>query len=129
MIDGDMAYIVPVNYGYSDGIIYIHSSPNGRKMEILRKNNDVSFEIEYTMDIIKNDVACNWSAKYRSVMGSGTIEIIEDPESKKEPMNIIMRKYGASGDLNYDEASFSRMIILKLIITSVTGKQSGMWDE
>ena len=34
LVDGNEAYIVPVNYGYKDGVIYMHSAPNGRKMEI-----------------------------------------------------------------------------------------------
>jgi hypothetical protein len=38
-----------------------------------------------------------------------------------------MKKYGAGGDLNYNESSLTKMIILELRITSVTGKQSGDW--
>jgi nitroimidazol reductase NimA-like FMN-containing flavoprotein (pyridoxamine 5'-phosphate oxidase superfamily) len=130
MVDGDMAYIVPVNYGYYNNAIYIHSAPNGRKMEIIKRNNKVSFEIEFSEEVIKNEeLACKWTAKYRSVMGWGTIEIITDRYLKKQGMDAIMKKYGATQDLNYDAASLSRMVILKLNITSVTGKQSGLWDN
>lgn len=127
LVDDGEAYIVPMNYAYDDGIIYIHSAPHGRKMNIIRKNNLVSFEITATEEIIMNEVPCEWSAKYRSVMGTGTILIENNPDLKKAGLDLIMRKYGASGELRYDEGSVSRMVLLKLSIGTVTGKQSGDW--
>lgn len=127
MIDNNEAYIVPVNYAYENGLIYIHSAPHGRKMEILRSNNIVSFEIEYSEEIITDEKPCEWSAKYRSVMGKGSITIENDPVRKKTGLDLIMRRYGASGDLKYDESSVSRMVLLIMQITSLTGKQSGSW--
>lgn len=128
MVDDGLAYIVPVNFGYSNGVIFIHSAPNGRKMELLKRNNRVSFEIEYMSDVVKKDVPCEWTAKYRSVMGLGSVEMITEYERKKTGMDIIMRKYGFKGDIVYDEASLSRMVILELKIHSVQGKQSGDWN-
>lgn len=127
MVYNNEAYIIPVNYAYTDGMIYIHSAPQGRKMEILRSNNLVSFEIEYSEEIISDDKPCEWSAKYRSIMGKGTITIENDPVRKKAGLDLIMRRYGASGELIYDESSVSRMVLLILQITSLTGKQSGTW--
>jgi uncharacterized protein len=128
LVDDSMAYIVPLNYGYAEGIIYMHSAPNGRKMEILKHNNRVSFEIEFASNIVRKDIACRWTAKYRSVMGQGVVEIISDAENKRKGMDIIMRKYGFEGDIVYDETSLSRMIILALKIEQIQGKQSGEWE-
>lgn len=127
LVDNGEAYIVPVNYASRDGIIYFHSAPQGKKMDILRKNNKVTFEIEYPGEIMAAETPCEWSAKYRSVMGHGTIETEEEPDAKRKAMDLIMRKYGALGELKYNEASLSRMVILKLKITSMSGKQSGEW--
>jgi len=125
LVDNGEAYIVPVNFAHSDGTIYIHSAPKGRKMEIIKKCKQLNFEMELDYSIIKSEISCGWTEKYRSVMGSGTIEIVTDPISKKAGLDLIMRKYGADMELNYDENILSRMIILKLTIESVTGKQSG----
>ena len=46
MLDGDLPYIVPVNYGYSDGALYIHSAPEGKKIDLLGKDNRVCFEVK-----------------------------------------------------------------------------------
>lgn len=127
LTDGDEAYIVPMNFGFEDGILYFHSAPKGRKMELLTKNNRVSFEITYDHEVIKGEAPCQWTARYRSVMGSGTIEILDDPESKKTGLTVIMRKYGASGELEYETASLRKMVILKLHIVRLTAKQSGDW--
>jgi nitroimidazol reductase NimA-like FMN-containing flavoprotein (pyridoxamine 5'-phosphate oxidase superfamily) len=127
LVDKGEAYIIPVNYAYENGLIYIHSAPNGRKIEILKQNNQVSFEIEFSSEIIKNEIPCTWSTKYRSVMGKGIITIESDLESKKRGLILIMQKYGADMELKFDELALSRMTILKLKINTVTGKQSGCW--
>jgi nitroimidazol reductase NimA-like FMN-containing flavoprotein (pyridoxamine 5'-phosphate oxidase superfamily) len=126
-VDNGEAYIVPVNFAYADGVIYIHSAHEGRKMDLLKKNNRVTFEMEYFHEIVTGPKACNWTTRYRSVMGKGSICINNDIEVKKKGLDLIMRKYGAEIDLVYDEKILSRMTILILTIQSVTGKQSGDW--
>lgn len=127
LVEDGIAYIVPMNYGYANGTIYMHSAPNGRKMEIMKQNSRVSFEIEFSGDVVRREEACRWTTKYRSVMGHGTVEIISDPQRKRYGMDIIMRKYGFEGEIKYDDASLSRMVILELKIEAVRGKQSGDW--
>ena len=127
LTDKEMAYIVPVNFAYDDGMIYFHSAPVGRKMRLLRENPQISFEMELSAEIIRNPVACNWTTRYRSLTGTATASILTDTKSKKRGMDLIMRKYGAAIDLNYDAKTFSRMVIVALKVESVTGKQSGDW--
>lgn len=124
--DGE-AYIVPVNYAFNDGYIFIHSAVEGRKIEILKQNPKVTFEIEYPSEVVKNEVACKWGTKYRSLMGKGTIEIRYDAESKKECFDLLMRKYGADFSAVYDQSALEKAAVLKLKIESYTGKQSGVW--
>lgn len=37
--DGDLPYVVPMNYGYEDGHIYLHCATEGKKLDIIKKNN------------------------------------------------------------------------------------------
>ncbi len=127
LVDNNEAYIVPLNYAYNDGIIYIHSAPEGRKIDLIKNFNIVSFETELPFQIIRKKGVCQWSVKYRSVMGKGTITLENDPHAKKHALDLIMKKYGAKTEPEYDEKSLSKMIIIKLEIISVTGKQSGKW--
>jgi uncharacterized protein len=127
LVDNGEAYIVPVNYAYENGIIYFHSALSGRKIEIFKKNNVVSFEIEFTGEIIKNSIPCEWSAKYRSVMGRGSVSFENDLIAKKKGLDLIMQKYGVESPLIYDQSALSKMVIIMLKIDSLTCKQSGTW--
>jgi nitroimidazol reductase NimA-like FMN-containing flavoprotein (pyridoxamine 5'-phosphate oxidase superfamily) len=127
MMDDEEPYIVPLNYGYADNTIYVHSASAGRKIDILAKNSRVCFEIEYSSEIVKKDEPCKWTSKYRSVIGYGNIEIVTNTELKRNGLDIIMRKYGYQGLLDYKEELLNRVILLQLKIDKITGKQSGDW--
>jgi uncharacterized protein len=127
LVENGEAYIVPVNFAHEAGILYIHSAPAGRKMEILRKNNLVTFEIEGPREIIPDKTPCDWTSKYRCLMGRGIVTISDDPVMKKKTLDLLMRKFGAEGPLEYKESSFSKMAALTLSIGSISGKQSGTW--
>jgi nitroimidazol reductase NimA-like FMN-containing flavoprotein (pyridoxamine 5'-phosphate oxidase superfamily) len=129
MMDGDLPYILPFNYGYRDGCLYIHSAPEGKKIDLLLKDNRVCFEVEGPTGIIKADQACNWSTRYRSVIGYGTVKILSDEESRQQGLEIIMAQHGAPGLTEFNPGNLNRMVILRLTITSLTGKQSGNWDK
>jgi len=124
LVDGEEAYIVPMNYAYAEDTLYFHSAPQGRKMELIRKNNRASFEITGTEVVVKGALPCDWTSVYRSVMGRGSMEIVEDSEAKKAGLDLIMRKHGADGELVYRKSSLDRMVVLKLKIESLTAKQS-----
>jgi nitroimidazol reductase NimA-like FMN-containing flavoprotein (pyridoxamine 5'-phosphate oxidase superfamily) len=129
MICDGVSYIVPLNYGYKMNAIYIHSSGEGKKIDILRTNNKVCFEIEDMAEVIKKDLSCDWATKYRSLIGYGTVEIITDYEQKKLGLDIIMAQHGGMVNNIYKKNKVENIVILKLTIEHVTGKQSGDWNE
>jgi len=129
MLDGELPYIIPVNYGYRDGHIYIHSAREGKKIDLLQHNRLICFEVEDTVQVVKGEKACDWTTRYRSVVGYGTMEIVSDEAGKQEGLEVIMAQHGAPALENYDAENLKRMVILKLRITSLTGKQSSNWDH
>ena len=129
MMDGKLPYIVPVNYGYREGHIYIHSAPEGKKIELLKQHKLVCFEVEDTVEVVKGKEACDWSTRYRSVVGYGTVEIVNDETGKKEGLEVIMAQHGAPELTDFNPKDLKRMVILKLTITSISGKQSSNWDH
>ena len=129
MLDGELPYIIPVNYGYRDGHIYIHSAREGKKIDLLQNNRLICFEVEDTVQVVKGEKACDWTTRYRSVVGYGTMEILSDEAGKQEGLEVIMAQHGAPELENFDAENLKRMVILKLRITSLTGKQSSNWDH
>ena len=70
MVDKDNTpYVVPFNFGYDDGYIYLHSAREGRKMDILKKNNRVcvTFSTGHELRHQSEGVACSYSMKFRQL--------------------------------------------------------------
>lgn len=127
LFDGEYPYIVPMNYGYKDNALYLHCAREGKKVDLIKKNSKAGFEIEEGYKIIRNDISCKWTTRYRSIIGTGTIEIITDSDRKKEGLDVIMRQHGSSTNL-YDDKSLENVLVLKLEIGSLSAKQSEDWD-
>jgi uncharacterized protein len=122
--DNDTPYVVPVCFGYEGGALYFHSAPEGRKLDILMQNGRVCFEMDIDTRIVVSDSPCNWSLRYRSVIGFGEAAIVADPEEKRRGLDAIMRHYsGPVGQYNQDK--FEKTIVIKVTVSSVTGKKSG----
>lgn len=129
MLDGTRPYIIPFNFGYREGCLFIHSAPEGKKIDLLRLNPEVCFEVEGAMEITKGGQACDWSTRYRSVVGYGDVEIISDEAAKQQGLEVIMAQHGAPDLIEFNQKNLDRMVILKIRITSMTGKQSSNWDR
>lgn len=120
----DMPYIIPMNFGYADKVMYFHSAQEGLKLLILRENPQACFEVEVETQIIASEQACNWTMKYKSVVGFGEVEFIDDLAGKREGMKIIIQQYAENNNLPTD-ASLAGVTLFKLKINTMTGKQSG----
>ena len=78
-------YVVPMNFGYEDGIIYLHSGPEGSKVEMLEHNNNVciTFSLGHKLVYQHEKVACSYSMRSESAMCRGKVEFVEDMEEKR----------------------------------------------
>ena len=128
LVDGDCPYIVPVNFAVSNDHLYFHSAKEGRKIDILRKNNSVCFEMDIEGEIVKGQKACSWGMKYVSVIGFGKAFFIEDKMGKKMALDLLMEKYaGENGFLYSDDEDdeLDKIIVIDVKIDTISGKQSG----
>jgi len=129
MIDNGLPYVLPFNFGFHENCIYIHSAPVGKKIDLMKENPVVCFEIEQQTDIVEDEIACKWSTLYRSVVGYGNVEIITDFEEKNRGLEIIMTQHGYKGKMEFEPKEVEFVVLLKLSISSMTGKQSGNWNK
>jgi uncharacterized protein len=123
----DCPYTVPMNFGYKNNNLYLHSSLKGKKIEILNMNNKVSFSVVIKTELVKNRIACNWGMDYMSIIGKGTVHFIENYDKKIEALDIIMSKYSKNknNSFEYLETAINKIILIKIEITDLTGKISG----
>lgn len=125
MVDDGMPYMVPLCFGYLDGVLYIHGANSGKKISILKKNPHVCFECETDTKILKKDHACKWGMQYLSVIGFGHAEFVQDPLLKKKALDIIMGHY-SDFDFHYPDASLAKTSVIKINVDHMTGKRSGV---
>ena len=123
LVDRDEAYIVPVNFGYERNAVYFHSALEGRKIELIKKNNKVCFEIDTDVGVEKTDKS-TCSVTYRSVIGAGRAHILETDEEKLHGLKVIMRQC-AGGEYGFSEEKWDSVLVVEIKIESITGKQSG----
>ena len=125
MIDGDEPYVVPMNYGYTleDGklTLWLHCAKRGRKLDVLRANNKVFFEMECGIQPFDGDIACRYGISYSSIMGRGTAEIVEDVEVKKAALTHLM-KTQTGMDFEFEDKMASIVSIIKIDTIEFTAK-------
>jgi uncharacterized protein len=121
--DDPFPYLVPVNFGYGDGKLFFHSASEGKKIDLIRKNNRVCFETETDFGLIGGDIPCHWSARYASVIGFGRACLIEDPEEKKKGLEVILR-HNSVDPLEIPDSSLVRIVLVRIEVESMTGKVS-----
>jgi uncharacterized protein len=121
----DQPYVVPLCFGYRDGRLYFHCAKEGMKLDMARKNNRVCFECDVDQALVTSRNACEWGIKGQSIVGFGRAFLLDDPESKKGALDVIMEHYGAKGPFSYKEKAFEKALIIKVEIESMTGKKIG----
>ena len=124
LVDNDESYIVPVCFGYERDALYFHGASEGRKVELIKKNNKICFEIDTDVEVVKTEKACGWTMKYRSVIGVGRACILENDEEKSHGLKLIVRQY-SQGDFSFPESALDSVLVVRVDIESITGKQSG----
>ena len=120
----NIPYIIPVCFGYRDNCLYIHSAREGKKIEMIRKNNSVCFEVEVDVELIRNKLACDFAVRYQSVIGFGTAHLIENEQEKMHALNILMDHYAQQPSYEYREEVLPKCAIIKVEVHGMTGKRS-----
>ncbi len=128
MSDGEQPYVVPVNFGYSDRTIYVHCAPQGRKVDILKRNPRVCVEFDVDDEIVLGGKASNCTSKYRSVLAFGVASLVDDPEAKRRALDILMAQY-TTGTHVYEDKILAKTLIIRIDISEMTGKQNGFPEE
>lgn len=125
MVDGDEPYVVPMNYGYTledDKLtLWLHGARQGRKIDVMRANPKVFFEMECNLQPFEGEVACKYGLSYSSLMGRGIAEIIEDVETKKNALSFLM-KTQTGKDFEFEDKMASVVGVIRIDVLEYTAK-------
>jgi nitroimidazol reductase NimA-like FMN-containing flavoprotein (pyridoxamine 5'-phosphate oxidase superfamily) len=128
MVDAEGApYVIPMNFGFRDGVIYLHGAREGKKITILQNNPSVclNFSTDQALRFQSEEVACSYSMKYRSVLAYGRVDFIEDMAEKTAALDIIMSQYSGRS-FRYNPPSLREVCCWKVRVVSFEGRAFGL---
>jgi len=118
-------YIVAMNFGYRWDdrlILYFHCAREGRKLELMERNDRVCFQMDVDHEPIRGKRACDWGMGYRSLAGTGRLSRVADGAEKREGLDRIMAHHGFPGPHEYETRIFDATEVLKLEVEAFSGK-------
>ncbi len=124
--DNGEIYIVPVNYGYINEsgqyVFYFHGAKAGRKYELSKESPNIGFEIDGNYELLEADIACDFSAKFQSVVGTGNISVVEDRDEKIRGLNILMQHASGNGEWQYSEEMLNAVAVYRVDVDKISCK-------
>lgn len=121
--DDTFPYIVPMNFGLSKDnnkiTLYFHCANEGKKLDLIRKNPNVSFEMDTKHILVKGETACDYSMDFESVCGTGIAEFVEE---KQFALNQIMNKFTKKDNYSFSQKDLEFVTVFKITATQITGK-------
>ncbi len=128
LFDEAYPYIVPMNFGISrEGeplTLYFHCAQQGKKLDLMRKNGMVGFEMDGSYRLVTGPRACDTSMAYESVCGCGKLEGCDAAE-KEYGLARVMAHYCGEKDYVFDQALLERTQVLRLEVHTMTAKRNG----
>ena len=121
--DGDRPYLVPLTYVLDGDDLVLHSARAGRKIDILRRNPSACFEVEEGIEIVEGATACEFGMRFRTVIGFGEVEFVEDHAERARLLGLFGARFGAA-DGPLPDAEVRRTCVLRLRVRALTGKCS-----
>lgn len=125
--DNGNVYIVPLNFGYlfenEKHIFYFHSAKDGRKIELIKQNPYVGFELDTNYKLNTADIACAYSARFQSIIGDGEISFIENSDEKIKGLTEIMKHNTEKIEWTFSEEILKEVCVFKLIVKNLSCKE------
>lgn len=115
-------YIVPISYAYEDNYVYAHSY-DGMKLEMMRKNPRVCFQVDDRKDM------ANW----KSVVTWGEFEELTEPDSRRNGLKVLNKRVlpllssvtthlGANWPFTPEDLNEIKGIVFRILLHEKTGR-------
>jgi hypothetical protein len=122
LADNDTPFLVPLFYAYDGTSIYFHSASAGSKIEILKRNPKVCFEVSMDHGVIESEKACDFEARHRTVIGSGKASFVEDEDEKTRVLDSIVARF-TDRHFEYPKSNLRQTMVIRIEIESIHGKK------
>lgn len=124
--DAGEIYIVPMNFGFvhcgDKRVFYFHGARSGRKFDLIQQKPSVGFELDTGYKLLESDLACNFSARYQSVIGTGVISEICDSEEKKNALVELMYAVTGKREWEFPAHAMAAVAVFRLDVEKISCK-------
>ena len=122
--------IIPMNFVFLNDLVYMHSHIRGEKIENIKRNSKVGFEVDRNLEFLPSyfsdpEDASLADTLYISVVIKGEAQLVEDNEEKVLALNGLMEKYQPEGQykpMNKDMGVLDATAVIKIIPKEMNGK-------
>lgn len=121
----NVPYVVPLNFGVDESALalYFHCANEGMKLDIIRANPNVCFEVDCSHRLVEGAAACNYTMEYESVIGRGTVTLCATPDEKRLGLLCLMRHYAPEREFDISDGALSAVTVLRLNVAEISGKR------
>lgn len=120
------AYIVPLDFGFTEQsgryTFYFHSAKNGRKIDLIRESGWASFEMDAGHQVVSDEIACEYTARFQCVMGGGPVTLLETAEEKRTGLLAILAHTTGRDRWDLDGAVLEKTAVFRLDAEELTCK-------
>lgn len=124
--DDQGLYLVPLNFGYryEEGQLklYIHSAREGRKVDALRAATEVAFEMDCGHKLLENELPCDYSFTYQSILGAGQVRELTEVSEKEQALNCLML-HMAGKTFSFEPAMLKSVVVFEIEASVFSGKK------
>ena len=131
--------IIPMNFVYTNDVIYMHSHTKGEKIENIKRNTKVGFEVDKSLEFLPSYFtdpvdASQADTLYISIVIKGIGILVSDRNEKTFALNALMKKYQPEGrydNMRQDMDVIDEVAIIKVTPITMRGKYKigQHWDK
>lgn len=122
--------IIPMNFSFVNDAVYMHSFPRGEKLENIKRNPKVGFEVDMELEFLPSYFSHPTNASqadtlYISVVIKGESVFVDDDAEKALALNEMMKKYQPEGHydpIQNNDLVLDEVAIIKIVPESIKGK-------
>jgi nitroimidazol reductase NimA-like FMN-containing flavoprotein (pyridoxamine 5'-phosphate oxidase superfamily) len=117
--------VKPLNFFYINNKIYFHSAAEGEKIDDIKRDNRICFEVDLPIALVKSKgIPCKAEYLYRSVIARGRAHIVDDEAERLAALRGLMKKYQPEGGYGeFPEENKAITAIVRIDIEEMTGKE------
>jgi hypothetical protein len=123
-------YITPVNFVFLEGAVFFHGAPEGEKLNNLRRDDRVCFEVDVPLayvgvDFNRERLPCLVHQLYHSVIIRGRARVLPEGEMKTRVLNALVARHESGADfppVTSDSPGYSGCLVVEVRPERMTGK-------